>query len=147
MARVSAFEHNPDLARQFAEVYAEGASREELATAFGIHKDTVTRWTKRPDVQAIVTELRQQKANRILRKVDSRIEGILENEETLKNLDLKDLLAIKKEYTPQRIEVGGAGDFDRTAAELGAWEALDSGETPPELPEIIESTAEEDEDE
>lgn len=125
-----------------AQLYADGASRAEMADTFGVHEDTISRWTRRADVQALVTQLRQARANRILRKVETRIEGLLENEETMKKMDLKDLLAIKRDFTPQRVEVGRAGDFSE-AAELAMWEALDSGQAPAELPPAVDSDAEE----
>ena len=139
--RPSPMDHDENV-QLLAELYANGASRAEMADTFGVHEDTITRWTRRPDVQAIVSQLRQHRANRILRKVETRIEGLLENEETMKKMDLKDLLAIKKEFTPQRVEVGRAGDFGE-AAELAMWDALDKGEATPELPPAVDSDAEE----
>lgn len=133
MPRTSEFDKNPELLQQFAELYVTGASRADMAQVFGVHVDTITRWTGRKDVQALVAELRQRQANRILRIVNSSILEVLESEEGRKKLDLKDLLAIKKEYTPQQIEVGRRGDFDKTAADLEAWAALDAADEPLEL--------------
>jgi hypothetical protein len=123
---------DPENVKLFAELYSAGATRAQIGEVFGVHEDTVTRWTKRPDVQALVSDMRQQRANRILRKVEGAIEARLENEDSLRKMDLKDLLAIKREFTPQRVEVGRAGDFD-ALADMAAWEALDAGEAPAEL--------------
>lgn len=113
----------------FAEMYAAGESRPDLAAFFGVHPDSITRWSKRADVQALVAEFNRQRSNRILRRIDSLIEKRIENAD---NLDLKDLLAIRKEMVPQRMEIGRAGEFD-SAAEAAAWSALDAGDTPLEL--------------
>ena len=124
---------DPEQRQLFAELYATGLSRQEIADAMGISDvDTVTRWSKIPAVAALISDQRQQRANRVLRKVESAIEKRLENEESLRKMDLKDLLAIKREFTPQRIEVGRAGDFEQ-AADLGAWAALDAGDEPAQL--------------
>lgn len=124
---------DPEERERFAELYAAGLARKDIAAAMGVSElDTVTKWSRIPEVAQLISEKRQHRANRILRKVEAAIEKRLENEDNLRKMDLKDLLAIKRDFTPQKIEIGRAGDFDE-AADLGAWAALDAGEAPLEL--------------
>lgn len=85
-----------------AELYATGATREQMSEVMGVHKDTISSWCQRPDIQTLVTEISQQRANKIVRKIDSTIEGRLQNAE---KLDTKELLDIRKELAPNRVEV------------------------------------------
>lgn len=147
MARPSMMEDD-DLREAFTDLYVAGAKRADMADAFAVDVKTISTWTKRPDVQALISAKREQRANRILRKVESAIEARLESPEGLSKLDFKDLLAIKREFTPKRVEVGAAGSFGE-AAELEAWAALDAGDDLPALAagdELIEGSAFEEED-
>lgn len=115
---------------QLAEMYASGAKRQEMADVFGVHPDVVTRWVKQPRIQALITEKIRARSNRILRRIDSELEKRLEHPD---KIDTKDMLAIRRELVPQRVEVGRAGDFD-AQAEMAAWAALDAGQELPALP-------------
>jgi hypothetical protein len=114
----------------FAKAYAEGMSRPELAEEWSVHPDTIKKWLQRPDVKAVVAEFTKARTNRILRRIDTELEDRLKPER-LNKLDLKDILAIRRELVPQRMEVGRAGDFE--AADVAAWAALDAGHELPAL--------------
>ena len=144
MSRTSPLDR-PGALEKFAELYAAGLKREELAEEFDVSKDSVSRWLRREDVQMAIAEVNRRRTNRIVRKIDSQIEARLGNDDQLKNMDVKDLLAIRRELVPQKLEVGKAGDFE--AAEAAMWDALDRGEEPKELEppeeEPVEAEAEE----
>jgi hypothetical protein len=120
---------DPERLELFAELYSSGLPRREIATVFAVHPDTVTKWLGRAEVQAAVNSQMKARANRILRKVDAAIEGMVNNEDMMKKMDLKDLLAIRRDFTPKQVQVGGPGDFD-AAAEYAAWAALDMADEP-----------------
>lgn len=125
MARTSLLDQNPDLRQQFAEAYVDGATRADLAETFDVHKDTITNWTKDAKVQAIVTQLREERVNRITRKVDARLEAILNDPERLKKMSTKDILEIRRTLAPaaQTLNQNHSG-VKPGDAEAAAWEAL-----------------------
>jgi len=125
---------DPEERQNFAELYARGMSRTDLAEHFGVSNSTITDWSKRKDIQALVTEINRGRANRIVRKLDSIIEERINDPNELRNMTVKDLMAIRKELVPQRMEIGRAGEFNEDQAELEAWAALDAGEETRALP-------------
>ena len=68
---------------ELADLLAAGARRPEIAETFGVHVDTVSTWTGRADIQALVTERIRQRANRMVRSIDATIEGKLQHAEKL----------------------------------------------------------------
>jgi transposase len=88
--------------RLVAEMYVNGSTRDEIGEVFNVHRDTISDWTARPDVQAIITKLREERANRITRRVDKVIEGRLEHAD---KMDTETLLKIRKEF-------GGGADVN-----------------------------------
>lgn len=117
-------------------MYAAGISRPDIAGVFGVSKHTITQWLKREDVQLLITAVIRQRANRIMRSTDAEIAGRLENEEARARLDLKDLIAIRREFSDKtgRGVPGGTGS-EFADIEYDVWEALDSGDEILELPE------------
>jgi len=85
-----------------ATLHANGATRAVIAEEFGVAPDTVGAWLQREDIKALVDKILRDRTHRILRQVDTRIEGILQHVEKLK---LEDLLKIRKEFLPDRKEI------------------------------------------
>lgn len=126
MARTSLLDQNPDLRQQFAEKYVDGRTRAELADIFDVHEDTITRWTKDAKIQAIVTQLREERTNRITRKVDTRLEAIINDDELVKKLSIKDILEIRRTLAPaaQTVNNNHSGSIKPGDAEAAIWKRL-----------------------
>lgn len=94
MARPSRLE-NPDFCKQVAELMITGMTRQEIADELDVgHLETITRWRRDPRVKVIALKLIEDRTIQISRRVDSRVEAMLRDE----NLTLKELLAVRKEY-------------------------------------------------
>jgi transposase len=89
---------NPDFARAVAEAYAKGMSTEDMADLFNVHKDTIRSWNRDPRVQAIAGKLTYERVLRITRKLDSRMEEIIEDLVEQDEPDPELILKIRKEY-------------------------------------------------
>jgi transposase len=145
---------NEGVRKAFAQLYAKGDyDREQLAAEFNVAPDTISRWLHRPDVQALVGQFTQERANRITRRIDSILEGRLEHAE---KMDTELLLKIRKELVPDRsettIKVDSAGAMEDLVAQLatnpelavallgqGAAATLDEPEDPEDEPEPIDA--------
>lgn len=101
MARISKLA-NPEFAKAVAEAYINGLGREEMADIFGVHKDTITDWTRDPRVQGHAARMAQERVTRITRKIDKVIEGRLQESE---DLDTELLLKIRKEFLDRSLKV------------------------------------------
>lgn len=113
-------ETGPQTRDTVAELLADGATRQAIADVFGVNKDTITEWRKRPDVQARVAKLQQDRANRILTGTDTRIAAKLEarNENgDLVPIPLRDLLEIRRTYAGNIVQVN-PGDKAAAMGEL-----------------------------
>jgi len=132
----------PGAVELLAQMYVDGLTHVEIAEEFNSTPRSVPNWLKRADVQARAAELGRARVNRVTRKIDSIIEARLEHTD---KIDTETLLKIRKELSPQRIEVGRAGEFDK-AAEAAAWAALDAGEEPPAAIEAVAEEIDDDED-
>lgn len=106
---------------EFAQAYAEGLSREQLAGIFDCSVESITNWSKRPEIQRRVSALNTERANRVLRAVDTALENRLRNVE---KLDIETLLKIRKEFAGDKLEITTKVDQNELAQEL--WEKLDS---------------------
>lgn len=106
---------------EFAQAYAEGLNREQLAGMFGCSVESITNWSKRPEIQRRVSALNTERANRVLRAVDTALENRLRNVE---NLDIETLLKIRKEFAGDKLEITTKVDQNELAQEL--WAKLDS---------------------
>lgn len=106
---------------EFAQAYAEGLNREQLAGMFDCSVESITNWSKRPEIQRRVSALNTERANRVLRAVDTALENRLRNVE---KLDIETLLKIRKEFAGDKLEITTKVDQNELAQEL--WEKLDS---------------------
>lgn len=122
MSRTSILDH-PDEGEsrrnELADLLAAGARRPDIAEAFGVHIDTISTWTGRADIQAMVTERIRQRANRMVRSIDATIEGKLQHAE---KLDIKDLLDIRRALVPARMDIRDDRDRDAALEEMAARE-------------------------
>lgn len=114
---------DPGYAEALAELAAAGLSHEEIAVglADGTHKDTVRRWLRHPKVQAHLSRLREERVNRVTRKIDQVIEGRLSDPNALRSMDMKDLVALRRELlgpAAQRVVVSRGADEAEATAEL-----------------------------
>lgn len=116
---------DPEARRQLAELLSRGETRENIAEVFGVHKDTITEWRKRADVQALVSKFVEERSNRILSKVDNKLEGILSQ---VDKLSLEDLLKIRREFAAAKsettIRVDSAGALEDLMEQVAADPAL-----------------------
>lgn len=98
----------PGLKEAVARAYAENATQEEIAEVAGVSdRGTVASWLKREDVQMLVTKFVQERANKILRSTDTRIEKVLQSD---KELSLERLLKVRQTFAPQQVKVDMSGD-------------------------------------
>src|SRR3954471_9281901 len=114
MSSVSILDHpseGEERRNELADLLAAGARRPSIAAAFGVHVDTVSTWTGRADIQAMVTERIRQRANRMVRSIDATLEGKLQHAD---KLDIKDLLDIRRALVPARMDI--RDDRERDAA-------------------------------
>ncbi len=102
----------PAMRESLARMYADGRSRTEIAEELGCNPSTVSGWVKRADVQALISKFIEERSNRVLRHTDKKIEGILMSG---KELELEELLKIRKEFAGQKVEVTNR-DGDKAAA-------------------------------
>lgn len=116
---------NEEDRKTFARLYADGQTREQIAQVFNVHLDTVTTWAHRADVQALISKYTEERANRVLRKVDKSIEGRLAQ---VDDMDVETLLKIRKEFVPDRsettIRVDQAGAIEDLVEQLTADPSL-----------------------
>lgn len=101
-------------------MYAEGMVRKDLAKHFDVHMDTISTWAQRDDVRAMVARIVTDRTNRVLRRVDSRIEGILGAKAD--DLSLEELLKIRKEFLPDRRDINVNVNKEGALEEL--WERV-----------------------
>jgi hypothetical protein len=114
---------DPGYAEAVAELLATGATYKEVAAALedGTHHDTVRKWSRHPKVQAHLSRLREERVNRVTRKLDSVIEGRLSDPEALRSMDMKDLVALRRELlgpAAQRVVVSRGADEAEATMEL-----------------------------
>jgi hypothetical protein len=101
---------DPERLRLAAELFAAGATREEMSEALGISVWTVTQWRKDARVKAAVSRIAEDRVLRITSKIDSAIMGRLSH---IEKLDIDTLLKIRKEFLGgvfRTLHEGGAVD-------------------------------------
>lgn len=116
---------DPGYAEQLAELAAQGFTHQQIADglADGTHKDTVRGWLRHPKVQAHLSRLREERVNRVTRKIDQVIEGRLSDPDELRGMDMKDLVALRRELlgpAASRVIVSRGADEAEATAELMA---------------------------
>ncbi len=108
--RASKLDTTPGLIDEVARLHAEGASQQTIADFAGVSdRGTVAEWLKREDVQLRVSKLLQDRANRILRHTDTKIEKKLEADGDDK-MSLERLLKIRQTFAGQQVNVDMGGD-------------------------------------
>lgn len=120
---------DPEVAKAVAEAYINGVSRTEMAEIFGVHKDTITIWTRDPRVLAHGGRFAQERVARISRLIDKEVEERLED---IDELDIEQLLKIRKEYIERVVK------FENTSAETTST-VNDTVKAIEENPEIAEA--------
>lgn len=94
-----------------AEMIADGVKNADIAATFGVHKDTISEWKKRADVQQLVTTMMQRRANSILSQTDTAIQKKLEEaRDSGKSLPIELLLKVRQTFAGERITVDTTGD-------------------------------------
>lgn len=128
MARISKLE-NAEFAKAVAEAYITGASRDEMAEAFGCHKDTISDWIRDPRVQAHAGRFARERVLRIIRKTDMRLLNIMED---MDDLDAETTIKIRKELISRPlIELDDGKGAGNDAQTMG--QALDALEADPDM--------------
>lgn len=109
---------------QVADLYVAGLTRQQIADNLGAGDvKTITRWVRDERTQKLIQAKTRDRANRILRTVDTALMAKLENPEERKKMPLKDLLDIRRTVAPTVVEVGRVGD--QAAEDAAAWMASD----------------------
>lgn len=111
----------PDFAKQVAECFANGDSRESMSTTFNVSKQTITKWRKDPRIKRLVHNIMVERVQRVTSKVDAILEGRLANGDSL---TIKELLDIRKEFMGDSAR-GKLEDADDTTINA-AMEAAES---------------------
>lgn len=119
MARID----DPGYAEALAELASRGLSLRDIAGELndGTHYSTVGRWLRHPKVQAHLSRLREERVNRVTRKLDHEIEQRLDDKKAVQSMDMKDLVALRRELlgpAAQRVVVSKGADESAAAAEL-----------------------------
>lgn len=128
--RYSELETDRELFDTFVELLASGAKRNEIAATMGVNKGTVTDWKKMPAVQQALSKKIQERANAILRQVDSRIEKKLEQDDWKPSVET--LLKIRSTFAGESINLNVTGDGAQALQDL--MTQLDQH---PELAELL----------
>jgi len=134
MARPSRLD-NPEFLKAVAMAYVEGWTREQCAEEWGVGSlYTITTWFRDPRVQALAGTLAAERMLRIVRKTDSELERRLQ---TPGELDVDDIIRIRKEFAPKTAKAGEVGATPATTT--STQEALEDGSVDmEELERIIE---------
>lgn len=97
--------------RELASLVIRGFNRRALAKHFDVHVDTISNWTQRPDMQALIATMGRQRTDRLIHRIDSEFESRLEK---IKSMEIEDIIKLRKELVPQRLEI--ASDSKDAAA-------------------------------
>jgi len=110
-------ERHPWMQDIVAEAMVNGKTNQEIADLLqhGTHKDSVTDYKKHPAVQAKAERLTKERFLQITGKIDSALLARLEH---VDKMDTEELLKIRKEILPERIEVTNKTDKASIIAEL-----------------------------
>jgi len=102
-----------------AEMFAAGASRQDIADAFNI-KDlyTISKWRRNPRVKAATFKLIEDRILEVTRKVDASIAGRLQK---ANELTVKELLDIRKEFLGGALRAQTERADDETINEAATW--------------------------
>ena len=113
--KIAKIDEFPELKGELAEMLADGVSKQKIADAMGVKdRGTIAEWAKRPEIQNRVTKLIQDRANRILSRTTTRIEGELDSG---KKISLENLLKIHRTFAGDTLTVN-TGDGAKSLEEL-----------------------------
>jgi hypothetical protein len=110
---------DPDFARDVAEAFVAGLSRQEMCDMFGVKdRDTITRWRRDARVKAIAFKLIEDRVLQVTRRVDAVIAERLEN---ASEMTTKELLEVRKEYLGGKLREQHEKADDETVHEAQDW--------------------------
>lgn len=108
MGRPNMLDNTPGMVELVAELYAAGLNNREMLEQLPISDAaTLRRWLKDERVQQHTATIMGERALRVRRKIDSEIDGRLENPVRLREMPVDTLLKIRKEYAPEVIHQAG----------------------------------------
>lgn len=116
---------DPEFAKMVAELFAAGLSRQAMIDELESNgvvvkdKDTISRWRKDARVKVHIQQITADRTIQISRKIDSIIEGRLSQAE---KLDIRDLIAIRKEYGGASVARTDVADDSVTAGAIKRME-------------------------
>lgn len=124
--------NDPDFAKLVAQSFANGLSRAEMCEEFSVKDpDTISRWRRDPRVKRYIFKIMEDRVIAITRRIDSKIEAILQYQD----LDVKDLLAIRKEFLGGALRAQSEKADEQTIGEAQDW----ADENPDLLQELLDS--------
>jgi len=110
---------DPDFAKQVAELFAAGASRQDMCDALGVKdRDTITRWRRDPRVKGLVLKIIEDRILQVTRKVDGVIAERLEHAE---EMTIQELIMIRKEFLGGALRAQTERADEETVAEAQDW--------------------------
>lgn len=115
MTRHSILDEDTDRIQRLAELLAEGIKRDDIAEVFGVHRDTISEWRKRADVQQLMSKIIDDRAKRILSHTDTRIVKKLEEGSTI---PMRELLEIRRTFAGEKVNLDVAGDRGAAITDL-----------------------------
>ena len=111
----------PEFLERVAQCEAAGMTREQMCTEFEVKTvGTISRWRKDIRVQRRVREINRDRAQRVMRRVDSVMEARLRKAD---EIPTEVLLKIRKEYTGDNVRAQLDEVDDRTVGEARDWAA------------------------
>jgi transposase len=123
MARTSKLA-NPEFAREVAEAYVLGMTRNEMAARFDVHPDTITVWKRDIRVKSVAKSLHEERIMEMTRKVDAEMQARL-NSQKIKEMDDETLIKFRKELLGDKKTIELSGAIDTGSAKNALWNSLD----------------------
>jgi hypothetical protein len=110
---------DPEFAKQVAELFAAGASRQDMCDILGVKdRDTITRWRRDPRVKSYALKIIEDRILQVTRKVDGVIAERLEHAE---EMTITELLAVRKEFLGGALRAQTEKADEATIAEGQDW--------------------------
>jgi hypothetical protein len=129
---------DPEFARDVAEAFVAGLSRQEMCDMFGVKdRDTITRWRRDARVKAFAMKLIEDRVLQVTRRVDAVIAERLEN---AGDMTTKELLEIRKEFLGGALRQQHEKADDDTIHDAMDW-LTENPEEAEKLQEILDGKA------
>lgn len=110
---------DPEFAKQVAELFAAGASRQDMCDILGVKdRDTITRWRRDPRVKSYALKIIEDRILQVTRKVDGVIAERLEHAE---EMTIQELIMIRKEFLGGALRAQTEKADEATIAEGQDW--------------------------